>query len=153
MEDVPKTSSTLPFTMNARYLFILFCGTVLLARIPTADAYTVIIQYSKAGNQSQHLQYTHHGNNVPGSEVEKLAFEGVRAEGGINPKIVVSTGKHGYFAIAHSHGQKIRIVGWAGPLSSPEAATNEALANCKKRGGTDPRIHAQWADGMPGKKE
>ena len=92
--------------MKARYLFVLFCGTVLLAKIPTADAYTVIIQYSQAANQSQHLQYTHHGNNVSKGEVERLAFEGVKAEGGFNPKIVVSTGKPGYFAIAHSHGQK-----------------------------------------------
>jgi hypothetical protein len=71
-----------------------------LAKIPTADAYTVIIQYSQAANQSQHLQYTHHGNHVSKGEVERLAFEGVKAEGGINPKIVVSTGKPGYFAIA-----------------------------------------------------
>jgi hypothetical protein len=51
--------------MKAKDLFVLFCGTVLLAKIPTADAYTVIIQYSQAGNQSQHLQYAHQATMFP----------------------------------------------------------------------------------------
>jgi hypothetical protein len=141
-------------TMN-RLLFILFCGTVILAGIPTADAYTVIALYSRQGQgpQYQHFQYNHHGNNVSRAAVEKLALEGVSVEGGINPKIVLSTGKPGYFAIATSEEPKKRIVGWAGPLSSQDAATKEAIANCRKRGGTDPRIKAQWADGMSGQKK
>jgi hypothetical protein len=40
-----------------------------------------------------------------------LALEGVSVEGGINRKIVVSTGKPGYFAIAVSHEQDRRIHG------------------------------------------
>jgi hypothetical protein len=84
------------------------------------DSEDALVNTAQWFNQSQHLQYTHHGNNVPGSEVERLVFEGVKAEGGINPKIVVSTGKPGYFAIAHSHGQKIR----AGTIRRPPERCN-----------------------------
>jgi hypothetical protein len=38
------------------------------------------------------------------------------------------------------------IWGWAGPLPSPDAATNEAIANCKRRGRTDPHSKDQWRD-------
>jgi hypothetical protein len=81
------------------------------------------------------------------TSAERLAFEGVKAEAGVDPQIVVSTGKPGYFAIARSHGQNISIVGWAGPLSTPDATKNEALENCRKRGGTDPRIKATVPSG------
>jgi hypothetical protein len=63
------------------------------------------------------------------------------------------TGKPGYFAIAVSQELNRRIVGWSGPESSAEGATSQAIAHCKQNGGTDPRIKAHWADGMPGKKE
>jgi hypothetical protein len=68
-----------------------------VAGISTADAYTVIAVYSRQGErqQFQHFQYNHQGNNVSRAAVEKLALEGVSVEGGINPKIVVSTGKPG----------------------------------------------------------
>jgi hypothetical protein len=133
-------------------LFILLCA---VAGISTADAYTVIAVYSRQGElqQYQHFQYNHHGNNVSRAAVEKLALEGVGVEGGINPKIVVSTGKPGYFAIAVSKEQDHRIVGWSGPESTAEAATREAIAHCKQYGGTDPRIKANWADGMSGQKK
>ena len=85
--------------------------------------------------------------------VEKRSLEGNSMEGGIDPKIVLSTGKPGYFAVAVSTEQQARIVGWSGPLPNPEAATKEAIANCRKRGGVDPRIKVQWADGVPGKKQ
>jgi hypothetical protein len=95
-------------------LFILLCA---VSEISTADAYTVIALYSRQGERQpyQHFQYDHHGNNVSRAAVEKLALEGVNAEGGINPKIVVSTGKPGYFAIATSQKSDRRIVGWSGP--------------------------------------
>ena len=133
-------------------LLILLCA---VAGISTAEAYTVIAVYSRQGEreQFQHFQYNHHGNNVSRAAVEKLALDGVSAEGGINPKIVVSTGKPGYFAIAVSQEQGRRIVGWSGPQPSAEAATSEAIAHCKQYGGTDPRIKAHWADGMSGQKK
>jgi len=133
-------------------LFILLCA---VAGISTAGAYTVIAVYSRQGegHPYQHFQYNHHGNNVSGAAVEKLVLEGVSVEGGINPKIVVSTGKPGYFAIAVSHEPDRRIVGWSGPQSSAEAATRQAIAHCKQYGGTDPRIRAHWADGMLGQKK
>jgi hypothetical protein len=140
--------------MNRKYLLKLFCATVLLARVPTADAYTVIILYSSPGHgpHYEQVEYDHH-ENVSQSKVEKHALEGVSMEGGINPQIVLSTGKPGYFALAISQEQKSRIIGWAGPLPSPEAAKNEALANCKKRGGTDPRLKDQWREGVHGQKQ
>ena len=134
-------------TMN-RLLFILFCGTVILAGIPTADAYTVIALYSRQGQgpQYQHFQYNHHGNNVSRATVEKLALEGVSAEGGINPKIVVSTGKPDISRQRFPMNKIVASLGWSGPQSSAEAAANEAIAKCKKSGGTDPHIKAQWHD-------
>jgi hypothetical protein len=82
-----------------KWLFIFLCA---VAGISTANAYTVIAIYSRQGERQpyQHFQYEHHGNNVSRAAVEKLALDGVSAEGGINPKIVVSTGKPGYFAVA-----------------------------------------------------
>jgi hypothetical protein len=134
------------------------CLIVLLsavAGISTGEAYTVIAVYSRQGErqQYQHFQYNHHGNNVSRAAVEKLALEGVSVEGGIDPKIVVSTSKPGYFAIAVSQEQDRRIVGWSGPQSSAEAATSEAIVHCKQYGGTNPRIKAHWADGMSGQKK
>jgi hypothetical protein len=133
----------------------LFTFLSAVAGISTADAYTVIAVYSRQGErqQNQHFEYQHHGNNVSRVAVEKLALDGVSVEGGINPKIVVSTGKPGYFAIATSKEQNGRVIGWSGPLSNAEAATNEATANCKRRGGTNPRIKVQWSDGMSGQKK
>jgi hypothetical protein len=148
---IPSTAANTLVTMK-KCLLILLCA---VAGISTAETYTVIAVYSRQGErqQSQHFQYNHQGNNVSRAAVEKLALEGVSAEGGINPKIVVSTGKPGYFAIAVSHEQDGRIVGWYGPQSSAEAATREAIAHCKQYGGTDHRIKAQWADGMSDQKK
>jgi hypothetical protein len=133
-------------------LSILLCA---VGGISTADAYTVIAIFSRAGkiHPYQHFQYNHQGNDVSQAAVEKLALEGVSVEGGITPKIVVSTGKPGYFAVAVSKEQQRRIVGWSGPQSSAEAAISEAIEHCKQYGGTAPRIKAQWADGMSGQKK
>jgi hypothetical protein len=139
--------------MKKKHLFILCCAASLSAWImPRAEAYSVIALASGSSHKGpsyEVLDYEHH--NAPRSVVEKRAIEGCALEGGLNPRIVLSTGKPGYFAIADSKQQQTRIIGWSGPLSSPEAAAKEALANCKRRGGTDPGIHAQWADGVPGK--
>jgi hypothetical protein len=122
--------------------------------MPTADAYTVIALYTSArhGPHYEHYEYESHAG-LPRNVVEKRALEGVQLERGIDPKIVLSTGKSGYFAIAISQEQNSRIIGWSGPLPSAEGAAKEAIANCKKRGGTDPRINAHWADGMSGEKQ
>jgi hypothetical protein len=84
--------------------------------------------------------------DLSNSEIQQGAIKRRRRDGGIHPKIVVSTGKPGYFAIAVSHKQDRRIVGWSCPESSAEAAANEAIAKCKERSGTDPHIKAQWHD-------
>ena len=147
--------------MSKRCIFILFCATALFARIPTADAYTVIGLAISEEQGAHHETYayayrtakaagsgtSHHlSADVSPSAVEQIALKRCRRKGGTNPKIVLSTGEHGYFAIAVSNKEKGNIVGWSGSLQSPDAATKEAIANCEKRGGTDPRIEAQWRD-------
>jgi len=154
---------------------MLFCATAVFARVPTADAYTVIVASSSNGG-GDHWAYAYffwgynRGPDVSRSTIEQLALKICRSHGGINPKIVLSTGKPGYFAIAVS-GQVPKeqyakpsikdatqkcwpwwqlaywgTCGWAGPLPSPEAAANEAIAKCKERGGTDPHICLQLHD-------
>lgn len=155
---------------------MLFCATALFARVPTADAYTVIVVSSSNGG-GDHFAWAHNVWGYEGrstadtlsspdlsrSTIEQFALKRCRSHGGINPKIVLSTSKPGYFAIAVSGQvpkeqyakQKIWLwwqlaywgtCGWSGPLPSPEAAANEAIAKCKERGGTDPHIFAQWHD-------
>lgn len=138
--------------MNKKLVFI-SCCLVIFARLPVADAYSVIALAEGSTHKGAHyevMDYEHH--HAPRDAVEKRAIEGCSLEGGINPRIVLSTGKPGYFAIADSKQNQGRIIGWAGPLSSPGAAAREASENCRKRGGTDPRLRAQWSDGVSGKR-
>ena len=138
--------------MNTSYFFILFCATALFARIPTADAYSAIAVGSSSSNGGDECYGWEYFNpaaagsrrrdrmsaDLSRSEIEQLALKRCRRHGGIHPRIVLSTGKYGYFAIAVS-GVRAKehwgIVGWSGPLPSPEAAANEAIAKCKERGG------------------
>lgn len=83
--------------------------------------------------------------------IERRALAHCILVGGSNSKIVPSI-KPGYFALAFSKEEKRGIIGWSGPLPSPEAATKEAIANCEKRGGKNPRISTLWADGTFGQK-
>jgi Domain of unknown function (DUF4189) len=138
--------------VKIQYIFILFC-LAAFARIPTAAAYSAIALAEGSTRKGAHyevMDYEHH--SAPRDVVEKRAIEGCNLEGGINPRIVLSTGKPGYFAIADSRQGQARVIGWAGPLSTPEAAAKEAIENCRKRGGADARLHAQWADGVQGKR-
>jgi hypothetical protein len=143
--------------MTKRCLFILFCSAALFS--PAADAYTVIAVASSSSNGGgEQCAYQFFNPKTPGqhglflsrdlsnSEIQQGAIKRCRRDGGIHPKIVLSTGKPGYFAIAVSHAQEHRVVGWSGPQSSGDAAANEAIAKCKERGGTDPHIKAQWHD-------
>src|SRR5208337_1637140 len=113
---------------------------LLLLRLPTADADTAIALAS-SGKSGAHA-----GFDYSRSEIEHMALRACRRRGGINPKIVLWTRKPGYFARAVSSVNDVVIWGWAGPLPSSDAATNEAIANCKQRGGTDPRLKDQWHD-------
>src|ERR1700733_3402673 len=143
--------------MIKRWIFMLFCAPPLFT--PTAKAYTAIAVASSSSNGGgEQCAYEFFNPKTPGqhglflsrdlsnSEIQQRAIKRCRRDGGIQPKIVVSTGKPGYFAIAVSHEQDRRIVGWSGPQSSVEAAANEALAKCEERGGTDPHIKTQWHD-------
>jgi hypothetical protein len=145
-----------------------------------ADAYTVIVLASSGEGEHYAWMFSnpaaagYFGGRLsdPGdlsrSQIEQWALKRCRLHGGINPRIVLSTGEYGYFAIAVSgvgtekvtkgesrsalgripkwNGWPWGIVGWSGPLPSPEAAAQEAIAKCKERGGTDPRIMGQWHD-------
>ena len=143
--------------MIKRCIFMLFCAPPLFTS--TADAYTAIAVASSSSNGGgEQCAYQFFNPKTPGqhglflsrdfsnSEIQQRAIKRCRRDDGIHPKIVVSTGKPGYFAIAVSHEQNRRIVGWSGPKSSAEAAADEAIAKCKERGGTDPHIKAQWHD-------
>jgi hypothetical protein len=150
--------------MIKRCIFMLFCAPPLFTS--TADAYTAIAVASSSSNGGgEQCAYQFFNPKTPGqhglflsrdlsnSEIQQRAIKRCRHDGGIHPKIVVSTGKPGYFAIAVSQELNRRIVGWSGPESGAEGATSQSIAHCKQNGGTDPRIKAHWADGMPGKKE
>jgi hypothetical protein len=143
--------------MIKRCIFMLFCAPHLFT--PTADAYTAIaVASSSSDGGGEQCAYQFFNPKTPGqhglflsrdlsnSEIQQGAIKRCRRDGGIHPKIVLSTGKPGYFAIAVSHEQEHRVVGWSGPQSSGDAAANEAIAKCKERGGTDPHIKAQWHD-------
>jgi hypothetical protein len=133
-----------------RCVFILVCSTALFS--PAADAYTVIAvasSSSNGGGEQCAYQFStrqlpeKHGlflcRDLSRSEIEHGAVKRCSRYGGINPKIVLSTGKYGYFAIAV--GVRIgtgQVVGWSGTLPSPEAAASEAIAKCKERGGQIP---------------
>jgi Domain of unknown function (DUF4189) len=139
--------------------YILFWMAALVTRIPTTDACTAIALAS-SGKSGAHHEVCAHAYKNPGaagvrahagfdfsrSEIENMALRACRRRGGINPKIVLSTRKFGYFATAVSSVNDVVIWGWAGPLPSSDAATNEAIANCKQRGGTDPHLKDQWHD-------
>ena len=141
--------------MNIRYLFIVFCATALFARIPTADAYTAIAVASSSSNgRGECCGYRFWNPQAAGqngflgrpgdlshSSIEHLALNYCRRGGGINPKIVLATGKPGFFAIAAGVRKgKGSCIGWSGPLPSPEAAVQEAIAKCKEHG------EQRWAD-------
>jgi hypothetical protein len=146
------------FNMTKRCIFILFWATALFT--PTADAYTAIAVASSSSNGGgEKYAYQFFNPRAPGqhglflsrdlsrSEIEQGAIKRCRRNGGIHPKIVLSTAKYGNFAIAVGVRMGIgNVVGWSGPLPSPEAAANEAIAKCKERGGTDPHIKAEWHD-------
>ena len=71
-----------------RCLFLLFCATALFARIPTADAYTVIVvssSSSNGGGEHYPWRYNPIGPNVSRSVLEQLALKRCRGHGGINP--------------------------------------------------------------------
>ncbi len=126
----------------------------LFSRI--ADAYTAIAVASSSSNGGdEQCAYQFFNPKTPGqhglflsrdlsnSEVEQAAIKRCSRRGGIHPKIVLSTGKYGYFAIAVGVRMGTgNVFGWSGP----EAAANEAIAKCKERGGTDPHVKAQWHD-------
>jgi hypothetical protein len=82
----------------------------------------------------------------PREVVERRALENCTLAGGKNPKIVLSSSGSGYYAIAAGSIGKGHVFGWAGPLSNDKAAAMAAIANCKQRGGANPKIRAQWVE-------
>jgi hypothetical protein len=156
------------FSVTKRCIFILFCATGLFARIPAVDAYTVIVVASSSSNGGgERCGYdhqsavaagaiAHRGADFSDSEVKRFAFNFCRHAGGIDPKIVVASDESGFFAIAEGVRKgKGHCFGWSGPLPSPEAAAQEAIAHCKGHGEQRwpdttwwefPHILEQWQD-------
>jgi Na+/H+ antiporter NhaB len=91
--------------MTKRYIFILFCvPAALFARIPTADAYTVIVVSSSSNQGGERYEYRHPvaaragaftshdmSADLSHSAIEQSTLERCRTHGGINPKIVLAT--------------------------------------------------------------
>jgi hypothetical protein len=84
--------------MNKRYLLTLFCATALSA--PTANAYTAIALGTSAKNGPNYECWgSFHANGVSQTMIERRALANCILIGGTNPKIVLSIGKPGYFAL------------------------------------------------------
>jgi Domain of unknown function (DUF4189) len=131
----------------------------MLLNILSADAYSAIVVSDNGEGSSWAYQYflstpAGYGSDPSRSEIEHWALERCRQQGGVNPKVVLSTRKRGYFAIAtgragtknQAHRREKSVVGWAGPLSSPQLASREAIRNCANRGGINPQVKAHWRD-------
>jgi hypothetical protein len=137
---------------------LLFCPLIFLPvfgfSISTARAYSAIA-VSAASTYGAHIEvfgYSHFPAQ-PQNVVEKRALENCTLAGGTDPKIVASTSKSGYSAVVASKNGKERILGWAVAMSSKDAAEKKAIEECRKRGGTDPRVRASWVDRGTGWKE
>jgi hypothetical protein len=139
--------------MNKRLLCPLIFVAVSGFSISTACAYTAIA-FSEASTYGPHFEmfgYSHLPAQ-PQNVVEKRALESCTLAGGTNPKIVASTGKPGYSAVAGSKSGRDRVLGWAVAMPSKDAAEKKAIEECRKHGGTDPRIRASWVDHATGWK-
>jgi hypothetical protein len=126
--------------MNERCYLILFCATALFTA--TAHAYTAIAVASSSSNGGgEQCAYQFFNPKTPGqhglflsrdlsrSEIEQGAIKRCRRYGGIHPKIVLSTGKYGNFAIAVGVRMGTgNVFGWSGPLPSPESVFKKAHA-------------------------
>jgi hypothetical protein len=108
------------------------------------SAYTAIAVGSGENANSEHFGYEHLPQ--PRDLVEKRALENCALSGGKNPKIVLSSAGSGYYAVASGSVGKGRVLGWAGPLANEKAAADAAIANCKQRGGSDPKVKARWTE-------
>jgi hypothetical protein len=137
-----------------RCVFILVCSTALFS--PAADAYTVIAvasSSSNGGGEQCAYQFStrqlpeKHGlflcRDLSRSEIEHGAVKRCSRYGGINPKIVLSTGKYGYFAIAV--GVRIgtgQVVGWSGTLPVLRLQRVRRSQSARSVGGRSPYLVA-----------
>jgi hypothetical protein len=115
-----------------------------------ATAYTAIALGTGNSPNYEHYGYSHLPQ--PREVVEKHALENCSLSGGKNPRIVLSSGGSGYYAVASGEVGHGRVFGWAGPLPNEKAAATVAVANCKQRGGADPKVRAQWTEHAKGWK-
>lgn len=92
-------------------------------------------------------------NGGPVETASAKAIENCQKSGGVNPQVVASTFTSSHGAIAKSGSGSQAIFGWSvGIVQRSRASRDEALedaksaaiALCKKRGGTDPKIVASW---------
>jgi hypothetical protein len=134
--------------MNSRILLLVIGLTGLSTRL---TGYTAIAVGKSPNHPNAEVDgYSHLPQ--PRDVVEKRALENCTLAGGKDPKIVLSSGGAGYYAVAAGSVDKGHVFGWAGPLGNEKAAAAAAIANCKQRGGADPKIRAQWAEHAKGWK-
>jgi len=90
-------------------------------------------------------------------DVSAKAIDKCKAKGGTDPKVVYSNWHNGHGAIAVSDGGTGKIVGWSIGIGGPRAQTRHgfmgdptktaekaALADCQKKGGTNPKVVSSW---------
>tara|TARA_Y100001933_G_C18865629_1_gene507791 strand:- start:186 stop:569 length:384 start_codon:yes stop_codon:yes gene_type:complete len=75
-------------------------------------------------------------------EAERLAIEMAKKHGGLDVKILVSTDKHGYGAIAADGNLLVGVVGYPDLRS----ATQKTISECVRKGCKQPRLIATWYD-------
>jgi hypothetical protein len=133
--------------MNTKTLLLVVGLAALSGR---ATAYTAIALGTANNPKYEHYGYSHLPQ--PKAVVEKRALENCSLSGGNNPRIVLSSGGSGYYAVASGSVGQGHVFGWAGPLTNEKAAATAAIENCKQRGGGDPKIRAQWTEHAKGWK-
>ena len=106
---------------------------------------------------------TCHFGNQPLAFVERKAIENCRIGGGINPRVIASSAKPGYAAVAYSRVRTTSVgdatgargtgewaIGCAFGAPTQNAANRQAIENCRRHGGTKPEIRSTWLDTAQG---
>ncbi|MBU43075.1 MAG: hypothetical protein CMN76_07660 [Spirochaetaceae bacterium] len=118
-----------------RFFTIILAAAILALQSPDSANAASAIAYSPQA-------YGYSFNVATVEEAERLAAEMARKHGGIDVKVLVSTDKHGYGAIAADGNLLVGVVGYPDLRS----ATQKAISECVRKGCKQPRLIATWYD-------
>jgi len=119
---------------NGLCTIILAVGILAMQTPESANAASAIAYSPQA--------YGYSFNVATVEEAERLATEMAKKHGGIDVQVLVSTGKHGYGAIAADGNLLVGVVGYPDLRS----ATQKAISECVRKGCKQPRLIATWYD-------